>query len=220
MATRYPLVAFAVIFSGFLISLSYTGDQNTNLISLMVFISILSGLFLLDYDYSKYALVFTSPLLIWVFVSIEALIQTRYIFPISVYLLLWLLIYIYIYRKIYKKTPIMKSHQWFGVATLAMSALIILGNREVGPINDFILWSGIDHTIWGMVFGLPGFVLVSKHNIRLTRTVLILTLPLIVYLFYTSFYLFFITQFWEIIPFLLMNIYYIGRLSEGEYYAF
>lgn len=230
MATRqnYPLVAFAVIFSGLLIPLTkdtgilnYIPEFVTDYhLSLFTFISIVCGLFLLDRKYNRYILLFATPLLFWALTGAIVIYENGYMLAFSNYFWLWMAIVVYAYRNNYKKDLWLKPHQWMGLEILTASAFIILGNQNIGAINELINTTAIDHIWWAMFIGIFGILLLTKTNIRLAKTVLILSFPLIIQYVYVALYLLLIGESKAAIPLLLLRLYYIGKASEDYYDAF
>jgi hypothetical protein len=230
MATQrnYPLVAFAVIFSALLIPLTkntgvlnYIPDIITDRhLSIFTFLSILCGLFLLDKKFSKYGIIFATPILIMALITAFVIYANKYLLVFSNYFTLWLAVVVYMYWRTYKKDLWIKPHQWLGIEILLSSAFIVLGNKQIGAINHIINFISIDHVWWGMFIGIFGIVLIAKGNIRLTKIVLLLSFPLIVQYFYIALYLLFIGSSKSFIPLIILRIIYIGKISEEYYDAF
>lgn len=225
MATRrHSFVAIANIASGLIIPITISQTNlglipnwiNFNFIYILSFLSILSGLFLLDSRFYKYGIFFTLPAFLWSFIAIDWIQTSGDLLSFVNYFMLWVLIISRMYNKIYGRDFIIGLHRWVGLTIIVLSIAVALGNEQVGAISHFINRTNINHEYYGVFLGIFGLILMTK-NIRISRTVLALSLPMIVQDIYIILYLVFIGETKAVIPFLILKVILIGKISEENY---
>lgn len=228
MFSSFKIPAVAIILSGILIPTSLSTGiigllpewVSDDMIIAISFWSILSGLFLLDKRFEKFAILFTLPVVATAIFYIQAWHIIDYYLAFINYATLWLLMFVHIYLSQTGKHFILKPHQWIGICIIASSIAISLGNNQIGAVNSFINWSGIHHEYWGLFIGIPGMYLVIRQEIKLIRTVLNLSFVLIIQYIYIGLHVLLFSESKEILPYIFLSIYMIGKIAESFYAAF